>query len=306
MKRMEKLMAALLAAILALTVSAAAEQEARKIENAADAEEWIGIFLGEAPETLEGVWAMTAQMQSAADRMGGMKGLAASLSALGAAQEIGAAYEEEIQGYRAFRIPCVFSTMPLDLVLVTDQGAVAGLSTAPYTGGDKRDEGSAAFDSIELALPVPALQGELPGTLLIPKGEGPFPAVVLVQGSGPSDRDETVMNLKPFRDLAEGLAAQGVAVYRFDKRTYVYGEEMAADTQGTLVDESIEDAVNAVQLLARQDRIDPARIWVLGHSLGGNAVPAIARSLREQPVDACGFILMAASPRPRDVLIREQ
>ena len=306
MKRMKKLLAALLAAVLALTVSAAAEQEARKIETPADAEEWLGIFLGEAPETLDGVWAMTAQMQSAADRMGGMKGLAASLSALGAVQEIGAAYEEEIQGYRAFRIPCVFSTMPLDLVLVTDQGAVAGLSTAPYTGGDKREEDSAAFDSIELALPVPALQGELPGTLLIPKGEGPFPAVVLVQGSGPSDRDETVMNLKPFRDLAEGLAVQGVAVYRFDKRTYVYGEEMAADTQGTLVDESIEDAVNAVQLLARQDRIDPARIWVLGHSLGGNAVPAIARSLREQPVDACGFILMAASPRPLDVLIREQ
>ena len=159
MKRMKKLMAALLAVILALTVSAAAEQEARKIENAADAEEWIGIFLGEAPETLDGVWAMTAQMQSAADRMGGMQSLAASLSTLGAAQEIGAAYEEEIQGYRAFRIPCVFSTMPLDLVLVTDQGAVAGLSTAPYTGGNKREEDSAFFDSIELALPVPALQG---------------------------------------------------------------------------------------------------------------------------------------------------
>ena len=127
-----------------------------------------------------------------------------------------------------------------------------------------------------------------------------------MQGSGPSDKDETVGSLKPFRDLAEGLAAQGIAVYRFDKRSYVYGNELAAKKEITLQDEYIEDAVNAVRLLAGQDRIDPDRIFVLGHSLGGNAVPAIARELRQAPVKARGYIMMAASPRPLDVLMREQ
>ena len=105
---------------------------------------------------------------------------------------------------------------------------------------------------------------------------------------------------------AAGLAAQGVAVYRFDKRSFVFSAELAADKQITLEDEYLEDAVNAVQLLAGQERIDPERIFVLGHSLGGNAIPAVFRELEKAPVKACGFIMMAASPRPLDVLMREQ
>ena len=73
-----------------------------------------------------------------------------------------------------------------------------------------------------------------------------------------------------------------------------------------VMDESVEDAAAAVQLLAKQEKIDPSRVFVLGHSLGGNAVPAIARTLREQPVQARGYIMMAASPRPLEVLMREQ
>ena len=118
--------------------------------------------------------------------------------------------------------------------------------------------------------------------------------------------DENVGNVKPFRDIAEGLAARGVAVYRFDKRTFTFGLQLASDKSITLESESIEDAVNAVQLLAAQEKIDPDRILVLGHSLGGNAIPAIARALEGTPVKACGFIMMAASPRPLDVLTREQ
>ena len=307
--KIKTLLTVLLAAVLALTGawgSAAADAEERMIRTAADADEWIGIFLGEHPEDLDAGWKMTQQMELAAKMSGGMKGLAKSLASLGSVQTIGAAYEGTIKGYQAFYIPCVFSAVSADLILVVDQGAVAGLNTGAYTGGPREEAASDAYDSLEVALPVPELNGELPGTLLTPRGEGPFPAVVLVHGSGPNDRDETVGSLKFFRDLAEGLATRGVAVYRFDKRTYVYGAEMAADTQGTLVDESIEDAVSAVQLLSRQEKIDPARIYVLGHSLGGNAVPAIDQALRGQPVAACGYIMMAASPRPVDALMREQ
>lgn len=307
---MKKFFTALLA-VMMLTAcgTAGAEREVRKIETAADADEWIAVFLGEHPEDLDGAWAMTAQMEAAVKQLGGMKGMAASLiRQLRTPEKIESAYKGEIQGYQAFFIPCAFSVMKADLVLVVLDGAVAGLSVGAYSGGKEETEkeaGSGLFDSISLALPVQGL-GELPGILTVPEGEGPFPAVVLIHGSGSSDKDETVGSLKPFRDLAEGLAEKGIAVYRFDKRSYVFGAEMMADHQITLYDESIEDAVNAVQLLSKQDGIDPDRIFVLGHSLGGNAVPAIARELDKAPAKACGFIMMAASPRPLEVLMREQ
>ena len=297
-----------MAMILMLTVctGAVAEQGKRKMETPADADEWMAVFLGEHPEELDGIWQMTSQMEAAAALSGGIGGLARQMAALGTAEKILPAYEGALQGYRVYYVPCVFSTVSVDLLLVVQDGAIAGLQTGAYTGGREESEPeSDTFDSIELNLPVPSL-GELPGILTLPRGDGPFPAVVLLHGSGPSDRDETIGTLKPFRDLAEGLAGHGIAVYRFDKRTYVYGAELAAKKDISLEDETIEDAVNAVQLLSGQDRIDPERIFVLGHSLGGNAVPAIAEKLKQAPVKARGYIMMAASPRPLDELMREQ
>lgn len=300
-----------LAALLLWSVpeSAWAMQTMRKIETCEDADEWIGIFLGEDPDTLSGAWEMTPQMDAAVSSLGGIKGMAASLTMLGKVKEIGSAYEGELQGYKVFYVPCVFSLASVDLVLATQDGAIAGLSTGPYSGDRvkaEEAEASAGFDSIELSLPVPALGGELPGTLTVPEGDGPFPAVVLVHGSGPSDRDETVESVKPFRDLAEGLTEKGIAVYRYDKRTYVYGNEMKDDHEITLVEETIEDAVNAAKMLAGQERIDPERIFVLGHSLGGTAIPAISAQLEQEGGQACGFVMMAASLRPLDELMREQ
>ena len=308
MVSMKKILAVILALAMipAACGIAAAEQEMRKINTSADADEWIAAFLGEHPEELDGVWMMSAQMEAASEKMGGVAGLAKQMAALGTVVEISPAYEGDLKGYTIYNIPCVFSAMSVDLILVVQDGAIAGLQTGKYSGTPKAEKAEAeAFDSIDLALPIPGL-GELPGILALPAGEGPFPAVVLLQGSGASDKDETIGNLAPFRDLAEGLAARGIAVYRFDKRSFVYGAEMAAKKDATQADEYLEDAVNAVQLLAGQDKIDPDRIFVLGHSLGGNAVPAIARELENAPVNACGFIMMAASPRPLDVLMRDQ
>ena len=308
MKTLHKMLTLTLALILTLTTCglAAAEEGARKIETTADADEWIGMLFGEHPEEMDNAWEMLPEVKTALAAAGGMKALATQFAALGAAEKISPAYMKEIKGYKAFFIPCKFASAAIDIVLYTQDGAVAGVQTGAYTGEQEEESAPADLVSMELNLPVPALEGELPGILTLPTGDGPFPAVVLVHGSGPNDMDETINTNKPFRDLAEGLAAHGIAVYRFDKRTYVYGRELMENHQFTLVDESVEDAVNAVQLLAAQDKIDSSRIYVLGHSLGGNAIPAIAGVLKNQAVDGCGYIMMAASPRPQDELMREQ
>lgn len=136
---------------------------------------------------------------------------------------------------------------------------------------------------------------ELGGTLLIPNSDDLVPAVVIVHGSGPSDRDGTVNSVnKPYRDLAQGLASNGIAVLRYDKRTFVYGVDSADDfATSTIDDETIDDALSAITLLRTMPQIDPNRIYVLGHSMGGMLAPEIAR--RDGQV--AGIIIMAGNSR---------
>lgn len=142
----------------------------------------------------------------------------------------------------------------------------------------------------------------LPGTLSVPAGPGPWPAVVLVHGSGPNDRDETLFAVKPFRDLAWGLASRDVAVLRYDKRTFHYREKLPAGTVADPQQEVVDDALAAVELLRRTPGIDPARIHVLGHSLGATMIPRIGR--RDPKI--AGLIVMAGAGRPLEDLIAEQ
>jgi dienelactone hydrolase len=114
--------------------------------------------------------------------------------------------------------------------------------------------------------------GRLPGTLTIPKGIKHFPVVVLVHGSGPNDRDETIGQLKPFKDLALGLASRGIAVLRYDKRTHV--DPAGVRTQKDEVDDA---AHAAIQLVRALPDVDAERIALLGHSQGGYLAPRIAK-----------------------------
>lgn len=142
---------------------------------------------------------------------------------------------------------------------------------------------------------------ELPAVLTLPVGDQRVPGLVLVHGSGPHDEDETIGPNKPFRDLAEGLASMGVAVLRYEKRTHKYGTEMKAEDV-TLAEETIDDALAAAALLRKEPRVDPDRVFVLGHSLGGMAAPFIAA--RDEQL--AGIVILAGSARPLVDIVEEQ
>ena len=259
---------------------------------------------------LEKSYAYTEEMRTALEAGGGLAGLQASLKQLGAIKTVEEPIRAEASGYISYSVPCQFEIQNINIVINVDgEKKIAGIVTTPYTGGQEA-ESEALPEEItetELSIPVAGHEGwELSGTLTMPEGEGPFPAVVLVHGSGPNDRDETIGSNKPFRDIAWALAQQGIAVYRYDKRTYVYGSEIASDTQFTLNEETVEDAVQAAITVKEQEKIDPSRVYVLGHSLGGEALPRISAALSSKGQEAAGYIFLAAPARSLSALMREQ
>lgn len=142
----------------------------------------------------------------------------------------------------------------------------------------------------------------LAGMLTFPDDlSAPVPAVVMVHGSGPSDMDEKVMALTPFRDLAEGLAGQGIASIRYDKRTFTYGKQMKKDV-GTVREETIDDALLAIEILKNDPRIDRDNIYILGHSMGAMLAPRIDA----EGGDVKGVIMLAGTPyRLEDIVLRQ-
>ena len=115
----------------------------------------------------------------------------------------------------------------------------------------------------------------LAGTLTLPSGNGPFPAAVLISGSGPHDRDENIMGHQPFLVLADHLTRNGIAVLRFDKRGI--GKSTGNYDQAT-GDDFASDAEAAVAFLKTRKEINPAKIGLIGHSEGGIIAPLVASS----------------------------
>ena len=210
---------------------------------------------------------------------------------------------EAIGPYTAVFVTCKFQREPLDVkVVFTSANTITGLffvSKDKYKRPSYAD--SSKFDEEEVSVGKDLLS--LPGTLSLPKGDGPFPVVVLVHGSGPSDRDESIGPNKPFQDLAHGLASRGIAVLRYEKRTKQHPILMSLmSSQITVKEETIDDALAAVEIVAKRKRIDPKRIIVLGHSLGGMLVPKIGKAKDS----IAGFVILAGSTRPLEDVFLEQ
>lgn len=174
---------------------------------------------------------------------------------------------------------------------------------------------SGTYSTVEVPLPDGIVEEEiivgegteyeLPGTLTLPaNAEGLVPAVVLVQGSGPSDRDESAAAYKPFRDIAWGLAEQGIASIRYDKRTYVHGEKLSLEgiQNFTVKSESVDDAILAADLAKSDARIDASQVYLIGHSQGGMLAPRIDA----EGGDFAGLVILAGTPRTLWEVIYDQ
>jgi uncharacterized protein len=234
------------------------------------------------------------------------------ISREGAFQKINSTQVIEQSGYHVATVACAFEKAPVNILLAfDDSGHVAGLRIVPAANPQAAPAAEPwlappyadANKFHEESVTVSDGQWQMPGTLTLPNGTGPFTAVVLVSGSGPNDADETIGPNRIFKDLAWGLATDGIAVLRYAKRTHEYGAKSSADPQNlTVKDEYTDDARAAVAMLASRPEINPKRIFLAGHSEGGYLAPRIAAG----DPQIAGIIILEGNTRPIEQLVIDQ
>lgn len=191
-------------------------------------------------------------------------------------------------------------TSLLAIITYSEDDQIIGLYFMPDTPSPDKIPLEANEEMVEVG------ELKLPGILTVPEGEK-LPAVVLVHGSGPQDRNESIGGIAIFRDIAKGLSEWGIAVLRYDKRTYLMNQGTLPVTEEdinnmTVYDETVVDALAAVKLLKEDPRIDPDRIFIIGHSQGAVMAPC----MQVNGADAKGLILLAGTLRPIATLLAEQ
>lgn len=216
---------------------------------------------------------------------------------LGPVSAVGEAASEPAKaGLVRVSVPVTCERGALTVVMsVDDAGMLQGLRIAPAAATSWTPPTYAhpkRFDEHDITVGAGPLA--VPGTVSLPRRRGPHPGVVLLSGGGPFDRDETSGPNKPLKDLAWGLASRGVAVVRFDKVTSIHNSQVANTSDFTMTDEYVPHAVAAVHLLQHQPMVDPARVFVLGHSMGGKVAPRVAAA--ESSV--AGLVILAGDTQP--------
>ena len=187
---------------------------------------------------------------------------------------------------------CFFENGELSVVMVFDKDwMIHGLHLMPVH--DEAMDEPLPEGVVELTDTVRAADGLALPCIITLSGlsENP-PIVVMVHGSGPLDRDETIMVNKPFRDLAHLLASRGISTLRYDKRTFVSQEPVAS-----VEEETINDALAAIELA----RTYNSNVWLLGHSLGAMLAPLIA-----ERAELKGVVMMAAPARDMEQVVKDQ
>ena len=172
---------------------------------------------------------------------------------LGPIEKMGPPRTDKVLSSTRVKIRCDFKTTPLDaLVSFNSQGQIEGFFLVPAekTAAEKADTPEPSYVDKSKFAEEQVTVGDpgwpLPGTLTRPKGINSAPLVILVHGSGPNDRDETLGPNTPFRDLAHGLASRGIAVLRYDKRTFAHKEKLVKEGLAktiTIKEEVIDDVL---------------------------------------------------------------
>lgn len=185
--------------------------------------------------------------------------------------------------------------LPLTLRHSTAEAKAAATPRRPQL-----PQGPFPYRSQELTFPNKTAGFDLAGTLTLPAGKGPFPAVVLVTGSGPEDRNETVFGHQPFLVLADYLTRRGFAVLRYDDR----GVGQSKGTyKGATTADFTTDAQAALAYLRTRPDIRPRQVALMGHSEGG----LIAWEAAAQPGGPDLVVSLAGTGVPGDaILLRQQ
>ena len=226
----------------------------------------------------------------------------AQIKGWGAVEKIGEPVVEEMGPTKVVTIPVSFADKSIKArFAINVSGQVSVMYLMPGEEKWTHPAYSKPDSFAERAVTFGDDEWKLPGTLAVPKGAGPLPAVLLVQDFGPIDRDDSHAVLKPFRDLSDGLASRGVVVLRYEKRIRQYAERMSGKPY-TADDETVDDAVAALAFLRAQSMVDPKRVYLVGHGLGGYLAPRIAA----EDGKLAGMVVMAANQRPLEELMLDQ
>ncbi|MFC4247603.1 alpha/beta fold hydrolase [Natribaculum luteum] len=215
---------------------------------------------------------------------------------LGPFVRIGSSTQTTVRGHQADVVELQFSSGWRRLRIVLDGDRVAGLQYLNWESQSVADPEYVDHDEFsEREVTIGTAADGLLGTLAMPDEIGGG-AAVLVHGTGPLDRDGTVGESKPLRDVARGLASAGVPTLRYDKRTTVRSIAPAEQTVERVVVEDAKAALNELNSIAN------VPVTLIGHSLGGMLAPWIAL----ESSDAVGMVTLAANARPLPALIEDQ
>lgn len=185
-----------------------------------------------------------------------------------------------------------FEKTKLDVQLTFgENNKLLGFFLVPHKTFEKPDE--------KTTLKIKSDGIELNGTLWVPPSNDKKKLVIFVHGSGAHDRDETVGENKPFKDIAEYLLNNGIATYRYDKRSYSNPETF--NEKSTVEEETINDAVNAANYFKNNAEYKGYQIIILGHSQGAYMMPEIAKKAQVSK-----YVFMAGNARPLQDLLIEQ